>query len=60
MKVGDLVIPINNALTIEQFEEDWTGIIIDWDGVNPIVYWNEKFPDEAEYTSQLEVLSESR
>ncbi|MAI58253.1 MAG: hypothetical protein CML56_04635 [Rhodobacteraceae bacterium] len=35
----------------------WTGIVIGYQGINPIVFWSEKFPAEVEYTSQLELLS---
>lgn len=54
MKTGDLVrstTPGNTRL--------WVGIIIGWDVDNPIVFWDEKFPDEVEYREQLEVLSAS-
>jgi hypothetical protein len=60
MKVGDLVRPIKNALLgAPLVEEDWKGIIIDWKGADPIVFWNEKFPAEVEYREQVEVISEA-
>ena len=43
MKVGDLVkVAENDLLGAPLVEESWRGIIIDWDGTNPIVYWNDK------------------
>jgi hypothetical protein len=55
MEVGDLV----RARVGEHnpFPEDWTGIIVDWRGTEPIVYWNEEFPSELEYKEQIEVVS---
>ena len=41
-------------------EKDWNGIIIDWAGPDPVVFWSETFPDEIEYKDQLEVISEIR
>ena len=58
MKIGDLVRV--KAGEHNPFPEVWTGIIIGWRGVEPIVFWNEKFPAEAEYQEQIEVISESR
>ena len=68
MKVGDLVKPIDpdmpgrdrRALQTTLVEHDWRGIIIDWDGTEPVVFWNERFPAEIEYKEQLEVINESR
>ena len=62
MKVGDLVKPIKLDLSqgVPLVEEDWNGIIIDWEGSEPVVFWNERFPAEVEYREQLEVISESR
>jgi hypothetical protein len=67
MKVGDLVKPIdpepfklNGArLQTTLAERDWKGIIIAWEGCEPVVFWNDQFPYEIEYASQLEVVSES-
>ena len=64
MKVGDLVRPIS----LKPFDMDgrrlqtalWKGIIVDWEGTEPIVFWNERFPAEIEYKEQLEVISEGR
>jgi hypothetical protein len=56
MKVGDLVRPA--------YSSTWapcqTGIIIGWEGAEPIVFWSERFPDELEYKEQIEVISENR
>jgi len=62
VKVGDLVKPIKLDLSqgVPLVEEDWNGIIIDWEGSEPVVFWNERFPAEVEYREQLEVISESR
>ena len=68
MKVGDLVKPIDpkpfslngRRLQTTLVEHDWKGIIIDWDGTEPVVFWNERFPAEVEYREQLEVINESR
>ena len=73
MKTGDLVRPrvakkqvpawALSAVDVHRVEEDWVGIIIGWhrrhsgDGCDPIVMWNENFPDEIEYKEQLEVIS---
>ena len=68
MKVGDLVRPTDpepfspngRRLQTTLVEHDWKGIIIDWEGTEPIVYWDERFPAEVEYKEQLEVINESR
>jgi len=49
--VGDLV-----RSTAPGNTETWVGVIIGWDGEDFIVFWNDKFPDELEYASQLEVI----
>jgi len=51
MKVGDLV-----RSTTPGNMKEWVGMIIGWDGSDPIVFWDEKFPDEVEYKEQLEVI----
>ena len=33
------------------------GIVIGWDEGEPVVFWNEEFPEEIEYRHQLEVIS---
>jgi hypothetical protein len=69
VKVGDLVRPIDpsthscparSAIQTTLVERDWKGIIIGWSGVEPVVFWNERFPAEVEYKEQLEVIDESR
>ena len=68
MKVGDLVRPIDpdvpgfdgRALQTTLVEHNWKGIIIDWVGTEPVVFWNERFPAEVEYKHQIEVISENR
>jgi hypothetical protein len=37
--------------------EGWTGIVVDYSGAQPVVFWSEKFPAEVEYADQLEVIS---
>jgi len=60
MKVGDLVQPLQNMIAISQAEKDWMGIIIGWEGIDPIVFWSEKFPAEKEYKEQIEIVNEKR
>ncbi len=60
MKVGDLVKPVNagaNRLPFVFDDDDWVGIIISFKGTDPVVYWDERFPAEVEYGSQLRVIS---
>lgn len=65
MKVGDMVRPIDSAdgngraYQTTLVEHDWRGLIIGWEGCEPVVFWNSKFPHEIEYASQLEVVSEA-
>lgn len=54
MRVGDLVRSTTPGNT-----EVWIGVIIGRDFGDFIVFWNDKFPDELEYASQLEVISAS-
>ena len=51
MKVGDLVRPLTPN------ESHWKGIIIDWEGSDPVVFWNKEFPEETEYKEQIEVIN---
>ena len=53
MKVGDLVISTSPGNV-----ESWIGVIVGWDDycLDPVVYWSDRFPDEVEYKSQLEVI----
>ena len=66
MKTGDLVKPTHSSKNFvpeyqpSLVERDWRGIIVGWDEGDPVVYWNEDFPNEIEYASQLEVVSEGR
>ena len=55
MKTGDLV-----RSTTPGNMKTWIGIIIGWDGCDPIVFWNMEFSEEIEYTEQLEVINECR
>jgi len=58
MKIGDLVKPVLDATAmIPLLDDDWVGIIIDFKGTEPIVYWSERFPAEVEYDNQLRVIS---
>ncbi len=59
MKIGDLVRSRNTHMLLEMVKEesDWVGIIIDFKGLEPVVYWNERFPEEIEYPSQLQVVT---
>lgn len=59
MNVGDLVRPMKEFYTAPE-EEEWMGIIIAWEQDNPIVFWSEKYPEELEYTHQLETINENR
>ncbi len=60
MKVGDLVKPAQCDPERPTTMDSWTGIITGWEGTEPIVFWNERFPEEVEYKDQLEVVVESR
>ena len=69
MKVGDIVrpkekfvrfVPFNDSvLSSGREDEVWIGIVIDFDEGDPVVFWNEDFSSEIEYTHQLEVIGES-
>lgn len=60
MKIGDMVRYNGLEVSIGPEEKSWVGIIVDFEkgGTCVIVFWNKDFPDEREYTSQLEVISE--
>ena len=49
MKIGDLVKPIQPPRSYggtPLVEEDWKGIIIEFDGSDVIVFWGENYPAE--------------
>ena len=50
-KVGDLV-----KSTYPHNTQTWLGIIVDFDGGEPVVYWNASYPDEVEYLEQIVVV----
>jgi len=54
MRVGDLVRSTTPGNT-----ETWIGMIVGLNEGDFVVFWNNKFPDELEYASQLEVISAS-
>ena len=61
MKIGDLVRPHDGGgvfRTSDAAHESWIGIIIGYDNGDPVVMWDENFPDEVEYKEQLEVVNE--
>ena len=58
MKVGDLVRMYEEYCSPK--EAGWTGIIISYDFMNPVVFWNDEFPAEVEYADQLTVINEGR
>ena len=61
MKIGDMVRYNGLEVSVSPKEKDWIGIIIAFErgpGSCPIVFWSKDFPEEREYTSQLEVISE--
>lgn len=64
MKIGDAVKikahMFNWDATVSYLEPDTVGVIIGFDGAEPVVFWNQDFPEEVEYPEQLEVVSESR
>ena len=64
MKIGDAVrvkTKIFNWVTVgSQLDPDTVGVIVGFDGAEPVVFWNLDFPEEIEYPEQLEVVSESR
>ena len=63
MKIGDLV-------TLKKTDDEhrwgdegflpWRGIIISYTCDSPIVFWNERFAEEIEYSEQLRVINEAR
>ena len=70
MRVGDLVrVKPPSWHKTPLVEEDWVGIITDFkidrspaDGEDyryVVVFWNEQYPCEEEYTEQIEVISEN-
>ena len=64
MKIGDAVKIkahiFNWNAEVSPLEPDTVGVIVGFDGVEPVVFWNLDFPEEVEYPEQLEVVSESR
>ena len=62
MRIGSLVRPLEDFASFvpgpgwEATDSKATpvGIIIDWCEEGPVVFWNDKFPDEIEYVSQLQ------
>lgn len=59
MKIGDLVSlkTEHTWKTLEGKPAPEVGLLIDFDGIDPVVFWSEKFPDEVEYSTQLKVVS---
>jgi hypothetical protein len=60
MKVGDLVRLKDDWGGRLGQEKCWVGIIIGWEGSDPVVMWNESFQQEREYRDQLQVINENR
>ena len=64
MKIGDAVKikthVFNWDAEVSHLEPDTVGVIVGFDGAEPVVFWNLDFPEEVEYPEQLEVVSESR
>ena len=65
MKIGDAVKIKTHAFNwdvteVSQLEPGTVGVIVGFDGTDPVVFWNLDFPEEIEYSEQLEVISESR
>ncbi len=68
LKVGDIVrpyekftrfVPFNAPMEDGREEEVWIGIVIGFDEGDPIVFWDEEFHSEIEYSHQLEIIGES-
>tara|TARA_Y100001938_G_scaffold142768_1_gene214539 strand:- start:488 stop:670 length:183 start_codon:yes stop_codon:yes gene_type:complete len=57
MKVGDLVRPLEEYMTSGDRVE-CVGLVVDWHGDKPIVFWCNEYPQEIEFEHQLEGLSE--
>ena len=57
MKIGDLVRPIYDPCKTAS-GDFWVGIIVDFHGADPIIFWDSDFPEEYEYEHQLRVISE--
>ena len=64
IKIGSLVRPIPGAddcgyespYMNARPSKPWLGIVIGYDGADPIVFWDKDFPDEVEYEYQLELV----
>jgi len=65
MKIGDLVRirPVtewceggSTPAFVDLNDQHETGVIVDFKLGEPIVYWNERFPEEIEYKHQLHVV----
>jgi len=67
VKVGDLVKPVPGSIggvscheTAPIVLQSWVGIVIgfrdDYEGRNPVVYWNPEFQAEVEYPDQIKVI----
>ena len=60
MKVGDLVRPVRHGITeVPIVEDGWIGVIIGYERENPVIFWNNEFPSEVEYSEQIEVISKT-
>jgi len=63
VKIGDLVQLKSSGRSAWTFTprmdqpSECAGVVIGFDGCEPIVFWNEKFPNETEYMDQLETIS---
>lgn len=58
MKIGDLVVPKDEYQDyVPSSDPVYTGIVIGFDAGDPVVFWNDSFNAELEYTHQLEVLN---
>ena len=64
MHIGSLVRPSGGYTAVVPsagwaFRDDTgeaVGIVIGWDEGEPVVFWNEEYPEEIEYKHQLEVI----
>ena len=63
MKIGDAVrikTKIFNWVTVgSQLDADTVGVIVGFDGAEPVVFWNTDFPEEVEYKELVKYDAES-
>ena len=64
IKIGSLVRPVpgtddcgfESPYLSHRSPKYWLGIVVGYDGADPVVFWGKEFPDEVEYEYQLELI----